>query len=465
MSGAGAGTDLVQAGGEGAVPPHEPEGESLRTKAVRGSIWTLLGYGGGQAWRLLSHWILAKILSPGDFGLMLLVLTVIVSLEMVSDLGQYLFVQRDPRGAEPRVRDSAFTLQVVRGVVLAIATTSLAHPVAAYYGRPELVGLLIASALNQLVAAVQPMALFVAARNLEVKKLTYLDLSSQILGSLATIALALYLRSAWALVLGTVVGTVCKVGLAYVMVADRRDRLVFDPPMLRELLRFGRWTAVSSTLYLMSRQIDKFFLGPRVGDAFLGLYYAGGNLAEPIVNANSRLSGQVLFPVMAQVLNSPTGQGARMYAAARRRIDLLFMPAAGGLFALAPVVVGLFYDERYEGAAPILRFFAAQAVLRCLIEPANQVVYALGHAHMITLSNVLRAALILGGVPLAYSRWGVDGLLWALVGAEAPVLVVLWVHLARRRLLPWRAEVVALLVALATAALTLWAGRLVGLPL
>jgi O-antigen/teichoic acid export membrane protein len=91
---------------------------SLKTLAIRGAIWTIAGYGAGQLLRLGGNLVLTRLLEPKLFGLMTLVFVFITALHLFSDLGIGVSVIQNKRGDDPVFLNTAWTLQVVRGVFL-----------------------------------------------------------------------------------------------------------------------------------------------------------------------------------------------------------------------------------------------------------------------------------------------------------------------------------------------------------
>src|SRR4051794_7528978 len=100
--------------------------------------WTTFGYGAVQAIRLVNNVVLARLLSPPIFGLMALVNTIRTGVELLSDLGISQNIISNPRGADPTFYNTAWTLQVLRGLLLATLCMLMAVPAARFFRQPEL---------------------------------------------------------------------------------------------------------------------------------------------------------------------------------------------------------------------------------------------------------------------------------------------------------------------------------------
>ena len=177
-------------------------GGRLMARVMRSTSWILLGYGGSQGLRLVSNLILTRMLFPEAFGLMALIGLVTVGLMLFSDVGIAPSIAQSARGDDPDFLNTAWTIQVIRGVILFGVAAGLALPFAAFYDAPELVTYLPVAALALVIAGFNPTRIETAHRHLLMGRLTVLDLSAQVIGIVVMIGLAWWLQSVLALVLG-----------------------------------------------------------------------------------------------------------------------------------------------------------------------------------------------------------------------------------------------------------------------
>jgi hypothetical protein len=118
--------------------------------AMRGGLWTMVGYGISQFLKLASTLILARMLVPQAFGAVALVNVFLSGLEMLSDLGIGMDVVQHPNGDDPAFINTAFIIQAGRGITLWILATVLAYPFVRFYHQPEVLMLLIVGSLSVL---------------------------------------------------------------------------------------------------------------------------------------------------------------------------------------------------------------------------------------------------------------------------------------------------------------------------
>ena len=204
-------------------------GGRLMARVMRSTSWILLGYGGSQGLRLASNLILTRILFPEAFGLMALVGLVTVGLMLFSDVGIAPSIAQSKRGDDPDFLNTAWSIQVLRGVILFAMACALAVPFATFYDAPELASYLPIAALALLITGFNPTRIETAHRHLLMGRLTVLDLTAQAIGIVVMIGLAWWLQSVMALVLGGVVSAVAKLALTWAYLPGAANRFRWEP--------------------------------------------------------------------------------------------------------------------------------------------------------------------------------------------------------------------------------------------
>ena len=171
-------------------------------------LWTTGGYGFGQALRLVTNLIVARLLSPEAFGLMAIVDTLLIGSQMVSDTGivQTLVQRREPPGRD--LLNTAWAIHALaRPRALPPMLALFARPIASEYGSPELVGLLTLCATALMLEGLWSTGKFVAAREMALRRLVIFDLIVQLSGIAIVITCAWIYRSVWALAAGQVLSS------------------------------------------------------------------------------------------------------------------------------------------------------------------------------------------------------------------------------------------------------------------
>ena len=166
--------------------------KKLKERAIRGAIFTIVGYGSVQTIRLASNLILTRILFPEAFGLMAIIQVFMQGVAMFSDLGVGASIIQNKRGDDPVFLDTAWTLQVARGALLFIVIFLISTPISRIYNAPILAELMPVAGFSALIGGLMPTKVQTENKNLKLGYLTLMEITSQFLSVLIMISLALW---------------------------------------------------------------------------------------------------------------------------------------------------------------------------------------------------------------------------------------------------------------------------------
>jgi O-antigen/teichoic acid export membrane protein len=423
----------------GTTPPHRTE--KLASRLAKGAAIEVAGFGVGQILRLASNLVLTRILFPQAFGLMAMLSLVLYGLMMLSDVGLAQAVIRSPRGEEPLFLDTTWSIKALRGLVLWIVASLLAWPASALFREPSLLYMIPVGSASAFIQGLYSMRALILRRHLRPLLLVVLDLSTQILGLIASISLAYAGFGVWALVMGTLVGAAAHTGCSFLLPGTYRERFRLDPSARHEVMHFGRWIFASSAITFAAGRSDQLVLGRLLGAASLGVYNIALALAELPDALVGRLIDGLLFPVYGRVYNERPADLPRVYYRTRLALDSLAHTALGGLIALAPWIIHLLYDKRYQGAAPMLQILAFRTSLTVLASPCETALFAQGLSMYNFRRNLAVTACTFIAMPAGNALGGVLGLLWGTTAARAAALAMLWPAARERGILKLHREV------------------------
>lgn len=404
---------------------------SLFSRVLRGSALTAGSYAVTQALRLASNLVLTRLLFPEAFGLMALVSVFLIGLSMFSDVGIGPAISQSRRGDDPEFLDTAWTIQVWRGLLLWLTTCLFAWPAAQLYQAPQLLTLLPAAGLTLLIGGFNPTRIDSANRHLLLGRLTVLDLIAQVIGIVAMVALAFAMRSVWALVIGAIIGSVAKLVLTHQGLPGHRNRFRWEPTAGRELIHFGKWIFLSTACGFLLSQGDKAILGAYLQLDQLGVYNIGYFLASFPVLLGGAVTGRVLIPIYRD--HPPAASAGNAARLQRLRIVL-----TGGMLALLGLMgfvgeplVDLLYDARYAQAGAIVVAIACVQMPLVIGMTYDQSALAAGDSRNYFWVMAVRAGLQSLCFWLGAAQFGLKGALFGQFLAIAAVHpLIIW--LARR---------------------------------
>lgn len=404
--------------------------DSLSGRALRSSTWTTVGYVLSQAMRLASNLVLTRLLAPEAFGVMALVTSLIVGLQMFSDMGTGPAVQKSRHGDEPEFLDTIWTVQVVRGVVLAILSAVVAWPIGQFYGEPIFAQVFPIAALALLIGGFTPTTVDTAMRHLQVGRLTRLELLAQFLGIVVTVALAAVMESVWALAWGGVIASAISVAVMRFGLGGRINRFRWAPGPLEELSSFGRWIFLSTICGFLIFNGDRLVLARYLSLEELGIYNIAYFLGSVPILLGSAIAGRLFIPLYRDSPPAESLANAARIARIRIRLSGLLLSIVAVLAVSGEWLVGLLYDPRYAAAGLLVKLIALIQIPALVLLGYDVIALAKGDSYRLFIVQAIRAVIYMSCLLTGTHVWGLFG---ALAGQAAASLLMYPVTVAIAR--------------------------------
>lgn len=418
---------------------------SLRERVLRAGSLTIGGQFAGQVLRLSSNLIMTRLLFPEMFGVMAIVTVIIQGLTSLSETGIGQSIVQSKRGGLPAFLDTAWTVQLLRGLIIGLVivlVAGLLHlalvfgllPDDSVYAHPMLAPVLALSSLSVIIGGFRSTYSLALFRKVHVGKNMAIDLISQAAGILGMIAWAMVERSIWALAIGGIVSEIAKTALSHLMVREGHNRLQWDPDSLRELFGFGKWLFVTSIFVYLNQQSDKLVLGGLVSAEALGIYTIAFFLATAYQLLVGGVVTKVMYPAFCEIKNHDPARLSAVYYRSRAYVDLGSCVVAGVLCSSGDLLVGLLYDERYAEAGWMLKVLAV-SLLSVGFRSVDQCLMAMGHAKFISLQAAIQGLVPLLLVPAMFGLFGLHGAVWAVALSFVPNMLLSFWFLRREGIL------------------------------
>ncbi len=330
-----------------------------------------IGAGWLVAWRMMTRLlglvslvVLAHVLRPADFGLVAMATAFSVAINSLSEIGVQDALVRSPETGRA-LYDTAFTMQVLRGVATAVVIAGGAGIASAWFGEPRLFPILLLLAGLAAFSGLENIGIVEFRRTLRFSmefKLLFLPRISQFV---ATVSAALIMRSYWALVIGIAVSRLSRVSMTY-LVHPYRARLTLS--RWRDLIGFSFWTWASSLASLVWEQSDAFIIGRVLGPSLLGVYMLAAELAVLPLSELVAPASRALFSgvSVAERRGTNTVELALSVVAA---LLLIVMPLTIAISAASGPIVAVLMGPRWAAAQPLVAIFA----WLCLFSPFSWV--------------------------------------------------------------------------------------------
>lgn len=374
--------------------------KKIRSKLFAGLRWTGASQVLQQVLNITWSVIMARLLSPTDFGLLAMASVFTGIVYFVLDLGlKSSLIQRQT--LEEKLISSVFWINVFVGLVMTVVGVVFSWSIAGFYNNPGLQPVVVALSCNFLIFSLGITQEALLNRQMDFRSLELRTLLGQLIGTVCSIVMAFWGFGVWSLVVR--ISITIAVGTALMwFVTSWRPRWWFRWTDVRELSGFGSEVLTSNLLAYFRRNADNLLIGRFIGTTALGYYTMAYNLMMfPLLRFCHVLSS-VLFPALSR-LQDDVEKIKSSWFRATRLIGAVTTPLILGLIALAPQFVQVIYGEKWLPAVPVLQILAINGIVESLTWLNSTVLVSLGktrlHLRLTFVSAALALVSFLVGLP------------------------------------------------------------------
>ena len=379
---------------------------------------------------LISITILARLLLPQDFGLVVYATTFIGILQLFFMFGFETVLIRD-QDAERDSYDTAWTLEILKGIALATLMVIGAEPIANFFSEPAVEIVLYYLAVIPLINGFENIGIVDFQKKMEFDKDFKFRFSVRIISTIVTILLALYLRNHWALVYGMMLRAGLSLALSYLMCAYRPW---FSLAQVSRVFGFSKWLLVQNLVNGINERLPIIVLGRMFEARFAAIYNMGLELSNLASAEFASPIRRVLFPGVASLVDKPD----EMVDTIIRAIGIIAfvgLPATVGIAATAPFLVPFLLGENWLDVVPVIQILAINGISLVMYSNSHVIFYALDKPQLTAYITGFRLLLLAPATLLLIPRFGYIGAAWAL--SLTNVVVILTEYVVFHRLMPF----------------------------
>ena len=406
-------------------------GDGMKARAIRSAALSIGAFGGSQIIRLGSNLILTRLLFPEAFGLMALMQVFIFGLEQFADMGIHPAIIQSKRGDDRAFLNTAWSFQVVRGVILWLMACALTVPLAKFYEQDALIPILPILALSTVLSGLKSTKMATANRHLLMGRYTLVELSSQIIGTIFMIILAFWLRSVWALVFGSLMIFALQTLFSHLLIPGENDKVQFEREAGWEIFHFGKFIFISTIAGFFVKQGDRLVLGKYVTLEELAIFTIAFMFGSLSLMLNFQVNSRVIMPLYKQ--RPPAESASNYYQTGRARVILVcgFMAISAVIGLGGEWLIETLYDPRYHAAGPMLVLLSIAIIPNIIIDGSKEIFLANGDSRNFTIFVVISATVRMILLLVFIQNFGIVGAIVAPFLVEF-VTYPLLVYLIRR---------------------------------
>ena len=384
--------------------------KNLKEKTISGMIWSTVGRFGTMALSFVSNLVLARLLMPGDFGVigMLHVFIAVSSVFVTAGFGSALIQKKNPTHID---YTSVFWWNLAAALLFYWILFLSAPAIAGFYKMPELKPVVRVLSLTLIINSFSIVQTNQLRKQLKFKLLSMRTLGASFAGTVVSIVLALLGYRYWSLVAGTLVTNFIGVLLLWRLSSWRPTR-EFSVQSLKELFAFGGLMALSSFVETIFTNLQSLIIGKWYSAGDLGYYTQARRLEEVPTQSLSHIVNQVSFPVFSSLQDDRT----ELVETVRRNtkaINYINFPLMALLIVIARPLILLLYGAKWEVSIPYFQILCISSLVFSMNTLNTNVIKALGRGKLYFWVQLVKRLIGLVLIVLG-ARAGMMPLMWAL---------------------------------------------------
>lgn len=395
---------------------------------IKGIGWMTALSGLTKAVAVFKIAILARILSPSQFGSYGIALLVLGFLEVLTETGINVFLIQE-KDETQKYLDSAWVVSIIRGILIALLILAVSPVVLSFFKAPQVANLLyLVSAVAFVRGFINPMEVSFQ-KNLMFMKVFFYQGSLYLIDAGFAIGLGILTRSESAMIIGMLVAAVSEVILSFIIFKDRpRPRLEKDKFM--KVINSGKWITGAGIFGYIFQNIDNVVVGRFLGTGNLGFYQQAYSISTLPVSGVSDIFNKVMFPVFVKI----SEEGKRLRSAFYRAFGIIFVLSfffGLGLFFFSKPIILIFLGNKWLSIEPVLKILAIFGILKSGLNSTYSLFLSLKMQKTVMLSELFG---ILGIGAVIYPmviKYGIVGAGYSTIIAVAFSLPVVLINIRK----------------------------------
>lgn len=366
--------------------------------------------------------VLARLLTPAQFGIFGIASLVLAFLEIITETGINIFLVQDEGDLDSYI-DTAWLVSILRGALISTLIFIFAPFIAAFFNSPE------AKTVLYLIAAVPFIRGFINPSLVKFQK--ELQFGKEFLFRFVTfsshtavaIAIGYLTRSATAFVYGLGAAALLEVVLSFAFISPR-PRIAFDKKKVKKVISRGKWVTAAGVFEYLFREGDDIVVGRLLTTDALGLYQVAYKIATLPVKEVGQVFNKVTFPIYTRIINDKQ-RLRNAFFKTLLTISLLVMPFSLLLLLFAKPIVLFVLGEKWLPAVGAIKILAVFGAVRSISRSVNPLFLSVKKQEYMTATSLAGILGMAASIFPLILRFGIKGAgLAALVGAAVSLPVM-----------------------------------------
>ncbi|MCS6840396.1 MAG: lipopolysaccharide biosynthesis protein [Roseiflexus sp.] len=381
----------------------QPEG--IGKRAVHGTFWSFLSFLSTKALTFATTIVLARLLTPAEFGIIAYCTVVIGFLDLLNNVGVgHALIARRDRLEE--AQNAAFVISIGSSIVLYAGAWALAPLIADFFNEPQVAPLLRVLAIGLLLVGVGTVPMAMLQRDLRFKAYLLPGIARNVIKACVAVGMAWQGFGVWSLVVAELINKVLEVIIPWAIVRWRPSR-AFDYRVARDMLGFGVNIVAVGLLGTFMVNVDYIIVGRVLGGVALGYYTVAYRIPELFLRSTVDTVMMVAFPVLSR-LQADAQRLETAYFGYLRYLAVFTFPAAAGIALLAPAFFGTFYTEAWRPSIVPMQLIALEIGIASVAYVPGIIYKSVNRPEILTKLTLLKLPFVIAVLWFA-TQWGING--------------------------------------------------------
>ncbi len=350
--------------------------------------------------------VLARVLTPTQFGIFGIAALVLSFLEIITETGINIILIQSRENIGKSL-DSAWVTSILRGIIICLGIIIFAPFIIFFFDSPQALGIILLISVVPLIKGFINPAEIIFQKELRFKNEFLFRTFIFFIDALVSIIFALITHSVYSLIFGLISGATLEVVLSFVLIKTR-PKLRFNGMHMREIFHKGKWVTGASILNYFGENGDNILVGKLLGTTPLGVYQMAYRLSITPITEISDVMNKVIFPIFSKIENDKR----RLLTAFSKTLSMnsLGTILLGLVILTYPKeVINIVLGSQWIEAADVLRVLAIFGIIRAFLSPASVVLLATGNQKYLTLITFVRLVVLLLVIFPLINQFGIIG--------------------------------------------------------
>lgn len=392
----------------------------LGHKAASGAIWASIDRFGFMTLQFVVNLILARLLTPEDFGIIgMLVIFIAVSQVLIDGGFESALIQKK----NPTQTDysTIFYWNIGFSLVLYATLFICSTLVSRYFSMSILSDVLRVIGLNLILSSILAIQMTRLRKKLAFKKIAITNISSYVIGAVIAIVMAYHGYEVWSLVVMQLMSSLMSIAILW-LITNWHPSLCFSKSTLRELFSFGGYIMAAGLLQEFCKNLQGIIIGKKFSDTQMGYYSQAYKLDQVSSYSVPQVIVQVMYPVYSSIQDDKN-KLINILSMNIRVISFLIFPLLGLLILIAEPLIVWLYGEKWSPSVPYFQILCVGGFFVCLQNINFYAVAAIGKSRTLFFWSFYKWGFLLAAL-LMGMNFGMYGILWGMVLSNINIYAV-----------------------------------------